>query len=122
MAVIYKLTQAESKLADIIWENTPITSSELIKAAEREFEWKRTTTYTILKKLCEKGVARNDNATVYAVLTRDEFFAGQSRCYVEDAFGGSLPSFLAAFIGGRKLKPKQAEELKRLIIEHEEEA
>ena len=88
--------------------------------AERELGWKRTTTYTILKRLCGKGVFRNDNATVSAVLTRDEFFAGQSRRYVEDTFGGSLPKFITSFIGGGKLPLEQAGELRRLIDEYAE--
>ena len=83
--------------------------------------WKKSTTYTVLKKLCDKGIFKNENALVTAVLKKEEFYAEQSRNYVDETFGGSLPKFLAAFVGGNKLNAKQAEELKRLIDEHKED-
>ena len=113
------LTAAEDKLAALIWREAPLTSVELTQIADKEMDWKRTTTYTVLKKLCDKGVFKNDNANVSVVLTRDELIAHQSRSYVEDTFGGSLPRFIASFIGGKKLSPEQADELRRLIDEHE---
>jgi len=113
------LTTAEEKLAVLIWREAPLTSVELTQIADREMDWKRTTTYTVLKKLCDKGVFKNDNANVSVVLTRDELIARQSRSYVEDTFGGSLPRFIASFIGGKKLSAEQADELRRLIDEHE---
>ena len=119
MAPVYRLTQAEANLAGIIWANAPMQSPELVKIAERELGWKRTTTYTILKRLCGKGIFQNDNATVSAIITSEEFLAGQSRRYVEDTFGGSLPKFIASFISGGKLTPEQAVELRRLIDECE---
>jgi predicted transcriptional regulator len=117
----FKLAKTESKFADLIWDNEPIESPELVKIAEREMKWKKSTTYTVLKKLCEKGIFKNENALVTAVLKKDEFYANQSRKYVEETFGGSLPKFLAAFVGGGKLNAKQAEELKNLIDEHKDE-
>ena len=117
----FKLTETEAKFADLIWENEPVESPELVKIAEREMQWKKSTTYTVLKKLCEKGIFKNENALVSAVLKKEEFYAGQSRNYVEETFGGSLPRFIAAFVGGGRLNAKQAEELKRLIDEHKEE-
>lgn len=113
------LTAAEEKLAVLIWREAPLTSPELVALAAREMDWKKSTTYTVLKKLCDKGVFKNENANVSVVLTRDEQIARQSRRYVEDTFGGSLPKFIASFFGGRKLSPEQAAELKRLIEEHE---
>ena len=113
------LTTAEEKLAVLIWREAPLTSDELTQIADGEMDWKRTTTYTVLKKLCDKGVFKNDNANVSVVLTRDELIARQSRSYVEDTFGGSLPRFIASFIGGKKLSAEQADELRRLIDEHE---
>ena len=113
------LTAAEEKLAVLIWREAPLTSPELVALAAREMDWKKSTTYTMLKKLCDKGVFKNENANVSVVLTRDEQIARQSRRYVEDTFGGSLPKFIASFFGGRKLTPEQAAELKRLIEEHE---
>ena len=115
------LFAGEEKLATIIWREAPIASPELVAIAERELSWKKSTTYTVLKKLCDKGVFRNDKAVVSVVLTRDELMARQSRHFVEDAFGGSLPKFITSFIGGGKLTPEQAAELKRLIDEHQEE-
>ena len=112
------LTVAEEKLAALIWRNAPLTSPDLVALAQREMDWKKSTTYTVLKKLCDKGVFKNENANVSVLFTRDEQIARQSRRYVEDTFGGSLPKFIASFIGGGQLTSEQAEELKRLIEEH----
>jgi predicted transcriptional regulator len=117
----YKLAQSEARFADLIWKNEPIPSGELVKLCEKEMDWKKSTTYTVLKKLCEKGIFQNENAVVSALIKKDEFYAKQSRWFVEDTFGGSLPKFLTAFMGGKKLSDHQAEELKRLIDEHKEE-
>ena len=114
------LTASEEKLATLIWREAPLTSPELVALAENEVDWKKSTTYTVLKKLCDKGVFKNDNANVSVILTRDELNARQSRSFVEDTFGGSLPKFITSFIGGKKLSPSQAAELKRLIEEHED--
>jgi len=113
------LTEAEKKLATLIWRDAPLTSPDLVSLAEREMDWKKSTTYTVLKKLCDKGVFKNENAKVSVILSRDEQIARQSRCYVEDTFGGSLPKFITSFFGSGKLTPEQAAELKRLIEEHE---
>lgn len=117
----YKLAQTEAKFADLIWEREPIESPELVKIAEREMNWKKSTTYTVLKKLCDKGIFKNENALVSAVLKKEEFYSKQSRKYVEEVFDGSLPKFFSAFVNGGKLNKKQAEELKRLIDEYEED-
>ena len=114
------LTTAEEKLAVLIWQNAPLSSPDLVALVQREMNWKKSTTYTVLKKLCDKGVFKNENANVSVVLTQDEQTARQSRRYVEDTFGGSLPKFITSFFSGRKLTPEQAAELKRLIEEHEE--
>lgn len=119
MIVDYALTNAEQKLADLLWDISPIPSMELIRLAEKEFGWKKSTTFTILKALITKGVAKNQNASVDMLMSREQFLSGRSRRYVEDAFGGSLPSFIASFIGAEKLTPKQAEELRKLIDHHE---
>jgi len=116
----YKLTESEEKFADIIWQNEPIGSGELVKLCEKEMNWKKSITYTVLKKLCEKNIFKNENAVVESVIKKDEYYANQSRRFVEDTFGGSLPKFLTAFIGGKKLSRQQAEELKKLIDEHKE--
>lgn len=114
----YKLAKAEERFAEIIWANEPISSTELVKLCEKEMNWKKSTTYTVLKKLCEKGIFQNSNAVVSALMGKDEFYSRQSRRYVEDVFAGSLPKFLTAFCGGRKLSKEEAEEMKRFIEEN----
>jgi len=118
--VNYRLAESESKFADLIWDNAPIKSTELVRLSWEVMKWKKSTTYTVLKRLCNRGIFKVGGAVVTPVISRDDFYGGQSRCYVEDTFGGSLPRFLASFIGGKKLTDKQAEELVRLINEHKE--
>lgn len=118
----YKLARAEEKFAELIWRHEPIASGELVKLCEKEMDWKKSTTYTVLKKLCGKGIFQNENAVVTSLIKKDAFYAGQSRRFVEDTFGGSLPKFLTAFIGNSKLNKRQVEELKKLIDEHKEDS
>ncbi|NLM75247.1 MAG: BlaI/MecI/CopY family transcriptional regulator [Clostridiaceae bacterium] len=117
---VYKLTETEEKFAEIVWNNEPIGSGDLVNLCAKEMGWKKSTTYTVLKKLCEKGIFQNKNAVVTSLLSKDQYYSKQSIRFVEDNFGGSLPKFLTAFISGRKLSKKQAEEIKRLIDEHKE--
>ena len=116
----YKLTEAESKLADIIWINEPISSPDLVKLCEVSLDWKKSTTYTMLKKLEMKELFKNDKGSVTALLTKEEFFANQTEQIVEDGFNGSFPRFLAAFTRHKKLSDKEINELQRLIDEHKE--
>lgn len=116
----YKLAETEERFAELIWKNEPIGSGDLVKLSEKEMNWKKSTTYTVLKKLCEKGIFQNENTIVSSQISKDEYYAKQSIRFVEDTFGGSLPKFLTAFISGKKLSNNQAEELKRLIDEHKE--
>ena len=116
----FPLTTAEEKLAEIIWDKAPLMSPELVLLAGHVMDWKKSTTYTILKKLCDKGVFKNENANITVLLSREELAAQQSRRYIEDAFGGSLPRFIASFFCGEKLSREQAAELKQLIESHEE--
>ncbi len=116
----YRLAEQESKFADLIWDNEPIGSTELVKLSQRVMGWKKSTTYTVLRRLCARGIFANKNAIVFALISRSEFYARQSRRYVENTFGGSLPKFITSFFGGKKLSVKQAEELVRLINEHKE--
>ncbi len=90
-------------------------SPELVKLCEKEFDWKKSTTYTVLKKLCDRGIFQNENAVVTSLISREEFYGYKSRQFVEDSFEGSIPKFLAAFMGGKKLTRQQAEEIKQLI-------
>ena len=117
----YTLTTAEEKLADIIWSSAPIPSPDLVDIANKQLDWKKSTTYTVLRRLCEKGIFKNTNALVTTQLTRKELLALQSRRFVDQAFSGSLPGFIAAFVGGGKLPPKVADELVQLIEAHQEE-
>ncbi len=117
----YKMAQSEARFAELIWRYEPITSGELVKLCEKQLNWKKSTTYTVLKKLCDKGIFKNEDTVVSSVIKKDEFYAGQSRRFIEDTFGGSLPRFLTAFMGGSKLSDRQAEELKKLIDRHKEE-
>ncbi len=116
----FKLAEGEARFADIIWQKEPISSTELVIICAKEFEWKKSTTYTVLKKLCDRGIFQNNNAIVTSILSREEFYGGQSRRYVEDTFGGSLPRFLTAFYGGKKLTADEAEEMRKLIDEFQE--
>ena len=110
-----KLGAVESRFAEIIWENEPLTTNRLIKICADELEWKRTTTYTVLKKLSEKGIFKTENSVVTSVISRQEFEGLQSEQFVEENFKGSLPAFLAAFSTRKKLSDKEIDEMKRLI-------
>lgn len=111
----YILGNIEGRFADLIWKNEPISTADLIKLCEKKLGWKRTTMYTVLKKLSDRGLFENNNGTVASVISRQEFYARQSEQYVENSFQGSLPSFLAAFTSRKKLSDKEIEELKRII-------
>ena len=111
----YKLGAVESRFADLIWESAPLPSSLLAKLAEEELNWKKSTTYTVLKRLCERGIFQNEGGTVSPLLSREEFYALQSEEFVEESFDGSLPAFLAAFGSRKKLSAREVDELKRVI-------
>jgi predicted transcriptional regulator len=117
-----RLGKSEKKFAELIWQREPIGSGQLVKLCASEMGWKKSTTYTVLKNLCTKGIFQNKNAVVSSLIKKNEYYERQSRHFVEDDFGGSLPKFLAAFIGGKKLSECQAEELKKLIDEHREDS
>ena len=117
----YKLGEMEQKFADLIWENSPISSGELTKLCEKAFSWKRTTTYTMLKRLCDRKLFANNNGTVTPLMTREEFQAAQGEQFINETFNGSLPRFLAAFSRRKKLSDKEILELKKLIDSYEEE-
>ena len=111
----YKLGEVESIFADIIWNNEPLSSRRLAELAEARLNWKRTTTYTILKRLCDRELFQNNNGTVTSRISREEFFARQSEQFVEDTFQGSLPAFLAAFGSRKKLSDQEIDELQKII-------
>ena len=105
----------ESRFADMIWENEPVPSPELVKMAERELNWKKSTTYTVLKRLCERGIFQNRGGVVTSLISRQDFYAVQSEKFVEETFSGSLPAFLAAFTTRKKLSEEEIAELQALI-------
>lgn len=111
----------ESRFADIIWQNEPISSSELARKSEELLGWKKTTSFTVLKRLCNKGIFENNKGQVTSVISKDEFYSMQSEKFVEETFNGSLPAFLAAFTSRKKLTKKEADELRRMVDEFEEE-
>ena len=115
-----KLGYVESKFADLIWEREPLHSRELVKLCETELNWKKPTTYTVLRRLCERGLFRNEGGMVSACISREEFYAMQSERFVEETFSGSLPSFLAAFTRRRSLTADEIAEIRSMIDSFEE--
>lgn len=110
-----KMGTSEAKFADLIWENEPISSGQLAKLGDSAFGWKKTTSFTVLKRLCDRGIFQNVGGTVSSLISREDFYAKHSREYVQETFGGSLPAFLAAFSSGSKLSDKEIDELKKII-------
>lgn len=115
----YRLGEIEMKFAEIIWRHEPIPSGELAKLSEQELAWKKSTTYTILKRLCERGIFQNKDGVVTSLVSKQMFQAKQSEAFVEDAFAGSLPSFVAAFVSQKKLSKDEIRQLKKIIEESE---
>ena len=110
-----KLGPVEGRFADLIWENAPVTTAQLVALARDALDWKRTTTYTVLKRLCDRGLFLLENGTVTAQLSREEFYAQQSREYVDASFDGSLPAFLAAFTTRKSLTEEEIRQIRALI-------
>lgn len=117
---LYALGEMEEKFALLIWEHAPVSSGTLVKMAAAAFDWKKSTTYTMLKRLCDRGLFLNDGGTVRALITQEEFRVRQGERFLADGFGGSLPKFLAAFTRRNKLKEEEIAALKALIEQHEE--
>ena len=114
------LTLADHRLLDLVWQAEPVSSPQLCKLAEEALGWKRTTTYTVIKRLTERGVVQTEDAVVTALVSRDQVQRAESRAFVERNFSGSLPGFLNAFVGGRGLSAEEADELRRMIADLEE--
>ncbi|MEE1109882.1 MAG: BlaI/MecI/CopY family transcriptional regulator [Lachnospiraceae bacterium] len=115
-----ELGEVQAAFADIIWAHEPVGSGELVKICEKELGWKKPTTYTVLRKLCEKGLFKNEGGLVTALVSRERFNAIKSERFVEDTFDGSLPAFLAAFMSGRKISAEEAAEIRKMIDEYKE--
>ncbi|SFP93708.1 Predicted transcriptional regulator [Butyrivibrio proteoclasticus] len=107
--------EVQMKFAELIWENEPIGSGDLVKLCAEKFEWKKSTTYTVLKKLCEKGLFQNIDGVVTSKISKEDFYSQKSEEFVEEAFGGSLPAFLAAFTSHQKLSKKDIAEIRNII-------
>ena len=114
----YKLGEIEARFADLIWDNEPLASGDLVKLAERELNWKKSTTYTILRRLCEREIFQNLDGIVTSMISKQDFYAVQSEKFVEETFSGSLPRFLTAFATRKKLSDKEIEEIQRFIDEN----
>jgi BlaI family penicillinase repressor len=116
----YKLGEMEQRFAELIWNHEPISSRTLTELCAEAFDWKRTTTYTMLRRLCDRGLFQNNNGTVSALMSKDDFQAGQGEKFLNETFDGSLPQFFAAFTRRKKLSKKEIVEIQRLIDEHKE--
>lgn len=115
-----KLCESDYRFMTVIWDNEPVPSGKLVELCSQKLGWKKPTTYTTLKKLCEKGFAQNTDTIVTSLIPRDRVQAYASEHFVEHTFEGSLPGFLAAFLGGKTISKEEAEKLKKLIDEHGE--
>ncbi len=113
----FKLFDGEYKFLNVVWDLEPVNSTALCKACETRLGWKKSTTYTVLRKLCERGVLQNDNAIVTALVTRSQAQRNESGAVVSKAFGGSLPAFVAAFLHGNALSESEAAEIRAMIEE-----
>ena len=116
-----QLGAIEARFADIIWGNEPLSSAEIVKLAEKELGWKKSTTYTVLKRLCEKGIFKNEGGKVCSLISKSEFYALQSERFVEETFAGSLPAFLAAFTKRKTLSREEIASIRKLIEDHKED-
>ena len=116
----WNLGMVESRFADMIWQSEPMPTQTLVKQAEAQLGWKRTTTYTVLKRLSDRGLFKNEGGIVTACISREEFYARHSEQFVEESFAGSLPAFLAAFTARKGLTADDVEEIRRLIDNYKE--
>ncbi len=112
-----ELGAVQERFADIVWANEPIGSGELVKLCEKELGWKKPTTYTVLRKLCEKGLLQNEDGIVTTLMTRDDFYSAKSEQIIEDSYEGSLPAFIAAFTSRKKLSNAEVDEIQKMIDE-----
>ena len=116
-----ELGEVQMMFAELIWKYEPIGSGELVKICEAELNWKKPTTYTVLRKLCEKGLFQNKDGAVTSIISREEFYASKSEQFVEESFDGSLPAFIAAFISRKKISHQEVEEIQQMIDQFRKE-
>lgn len=117
----YRLGEMEKKFAEIIWANSPVSTRKLVEIREKEFGWKRTTTYTMLKRLCERGIFTNENGTVVTLISKEDFTFEQSSIFINETFDGSLPMFLTLFSKNKKLTADEINEIQLMIDRYREE-
>lgn len=117
----YRLGEMEKKFAEIIWSSAPLTTRKLVEIREKEFGWKRTTTYTMLKRLCERGIFANENGTVVTLISKEDFTFEQSSIFINETFDGSLPMFLTLFSKNKKLTADEINEIQLMIDRYREE-
>jgi predicted transcriptional regulator len=110
-----ELAAVQERFADIVWENEPIASGDLVQICEKKLNWKKPTTYTVLRKLCEKGLLQNVDGIVSSLISKEEFYSAKSEQIIEDSYKGSLPAFIAAFTSHKKLTKKDVDEIQQLI-------
>ena len=117
----YQMGTIKKQFAEIIWQNEPISTKALVKKSEERFKWKKSTTYTVLKRLCEKGIFKTENGTVTSIISKEEFYTKKSEAFIEETFNGSLPAFLVAFTKNKNLTDEEVKYLKELINNFKEE-
>lgn len=117
-----ELGAVQERFADIVWAHEPIESGELVKICEKELNWKKSTTYTVLHKLCDKKLLQNQKGTVTSLISREDFYASKSVQIIAESYQESLPSFVAAFISRKKLTAEEAEKIRKLIDSYEKES
>lgn len=120
MSEVPKIFESEYRFLLIVWKHEPVSSTELVHLCEEEFQWKKSTTYTMIKKLTEKGVIKSKKAIVTSIVSKDEIQQSESMEFVKKTFGGSLPQFIAAFISGKGLSKNEAHEIQELINQYKE--
>ncbi len=113
-----ELGEIQAEFAEIIWKNEPVSSRDLVAICEKELNWKKSTTYTVLRKLCEKGLFVNKDGIVTSIVSKEQFNASKSEKFVQDTFGGSLPAFIAAFTSQKKLTKSEIDEIQKMIDDH----
>ena len=116
----YSMTEAERRFADVIWEKEPVGSGELVRLCEERFGWKKSTTYTFLKKLCEQGLFENQDSRVSARIDKESYDQSMGERFVQETYGGSLPKMIAAFMSRKKLSRQQVDEIRQMIDDYQE--
>lgn len=116
-----KIFEAEYKFMNIIWENSPLSSAELVKVANKEFGWKKSTTYTVIRRLCDRGAIKNENSVVSALVNRQQVMQAETKEHLDKVYDGSLKLFFASFLQKEKLTDGEVEELRNIISKYDEE-